>query len=119
TATKVTVTPATGSYPTTASIQFQAAASDNANTLFPNTPFTWSVSDPTLGTISSTGLFTPSGKRGTVTVTATTPLSLSGTATATLSLPAASIAVVSGSGQTAKASTALPQPLVVQVSASD
>jgi adhesin/invasin len=113
TATTVAVSPATGTYPAIATIQFSASALADNGTVFPSTPFAWSVGDPTFGTITTNGLFTPSGKFGVVDITAETPKGLKGTATATLVSPVASIVIVSGDNQTAAVMQPLAQPLVV------
>ena len=51
-------------------IQFAATAYDSADVVIEHIPFTWSVSDSSIGTIDADGLFTPI-KAGTVNVTAT------------------------------------------------
>ena len=50
-------------------IKFTATAYDSSDLVVEQIPFTWSVSDSTIGTIDSDGLFTPL-QSGTVTVTA-------------------------------------------------
>jgi adhesin/invasin len=113
----VQVAPASGSFPTAATIAFTATALDDANTVFPNTPFDWTINDATLGTISSKGLFTPSGKGGTLTVRAATPKGLAGSATVTLLEPSVPtlIAIVSGDAQTDTVQKTLANPFVVKV----
>lgn len=103
----------------TAPFTVSASDSSGAAVQTPPPPIAWSSSDESVGHVSSTGVFTPTGKRGSVTITAITPTDISDNGSATVLLPAASIAVVSGGGQTGKAGTALASPAVVQVSASD
>ncbi|HEY4302911.1 MAG TPA: hypothetical protein VGM82_00480 [Gemmatimonadaceae bacterium] len=77
--------------------------------------FGWSVDDPTIATISATGVLTPTAKSGTVQVTAITLSGVSGTTAVTFYGPAASISTVSGDAQTAEVGVALAAPFVVQV----
>jgi hypothetical protein len=120
-ATSVAVTPHAGVYPTTATIQFAAMASDSAGTVLANTPFVWSVNDTTVGSISTTGLLTPSGKRGNVVVTAATlkDVPVKGAVTDTLAPPPASIIIASGDNQSAAVTQPLAQPLVARVLGAD
>lgn len=119
TVTSVVVSPGSGTFLTTSSIQFTARATDVGGTEFPTTPLSWSIADPTFGTITNTGLFTPNGKQGTVVVTAQTPTVVKGTATVTVVRPVASIVIVSGDNQTAAVTQQLALPLVVEVRAAD
>ena len=119
TATSVIVTPATGSYPATGAIQFTAKAFDALNKELNGTSFIWSRSDPSLGAVNDSGLFTPNGTRGTVVVTAATYGAVKGTASASLVPPVGSIVVISGDNQTGAILTPLALPLVVAVKAAD
>jgi hypothetical protein len=117
-ATRASVVPASGSFPTSANVIFTATAFDAADAVLAGTPFLWTVNDETLGAFAPGGVFTPSGKGGSVTVTATTPTGISGSATVTLVPPGtvpASIAVVSGSGQSGTVLTTLANPFVARV----
>ena len=116
-ATKVIVSPASGSFFTNANITFTASVADDANTVFPNTPIDWNVTDPTMGSFIAGGVFVPAGKVGPATITATTPTGITGSATITLQAPivATAIAIVSGQGQSGTIGSALPNPFVVKV----
>jgi hypothetical protein len=116
-ATSVVVTPASGSFTTAATVVFIGTAFDGATAL-PGTPLSWTVEDATMGAFTAGGVFTPSGKGGSVTVTATTPTDIAGSATVTLIPPGtvpAAIAVVSGSGQSGTVLTTLANPFVALV----
>ncbi|MBI2938394.1 MAG: Ig-like domain-containing protein [Thaumarchaeota archaeon] len=79
--TTITVTPATKSLTIGGTQQFTAAAKDQNGNPF-STTFTWSSSNTTVGTVSSTGLFT-ADVNGIATVTANSG-SVNGTATVTV-----------------------------------
>jgi hypothetical protein len=116
-ATRVSVTPGSGSFTTAANVVFTGTAFDGADAPLPGTPLDWTVSDPTMGSFSSGGVFVPSGKGGQVAVTATTPTGIAGSATITLIPPGtvpASVQVVSGSGQSGIVFSTL-SPFVVKV----
>ena len=67
----VTVTPATANVAAGATQQFAAAAKDANGTAVPNVTFYWASSDPTIATVTQTGLATGvSGAGGPVTITA-------------------------------------------------
>ncbi len=102
----------------TETTSFTASAQDSSGAPIV-VPVSWSVSDPSIASISQSGLFVPAGKRGTVTVTATSPTNVSGNASVTLALPPASISLVSGGGQMGKVGAALIAPAVVRVVAID
>ncbi|HYC50739.1 MAG TPA: hypothetical protein VEB19_06510 [Gemmatimonadaceae bacterium] len=78
----------------------------------------WSLNDATMGSISGTGVFRPA-KRGTAIVTATLPTGVAGSATVSVVAPPASLALVSGGNQSGITGSVLPQPIVVEVRASD
>lgn len=118
TATKVTMTPGTGVYAANTSTQFTAVALDGS-TVLPNTPLIWSVSDPTIATISATGLLTPVAARGTLRVRAFTPGGVADSATVTLAPPAIGLRVVQGAGQRAVAGSVLPIPVIIEAIAAD
>ncbi|MEO6877798.1 MAG: Ig-like domain-containing protein, partial [Gemmatimonadaceae bacterium] len=102
----------------TETMMFTASAQD-ANGASIAVPLIWSVSDPSIASISQSGLFVPAGKRGTVNVIATTPTNVSDNALVTVALPPAGISLVSGGGQTGKVGAALGSPAVVRVVAAD
>ncbi|HEX3866808.1 MAG TPA: Ig-like domain-containing protein [Gemmatimonadaceae bacterium] len=115
----LTVSPKTTTIVAPGTATFTVAAVDANNSPVPNVPINWTSSDPTVATISNSGVLTTTGKRGTVTVTATSVTSATDNATATINLPPTGIQLVSGGGQTGKAGSALAQPAVVRVTASD
>src|SRR5205085_794867 len=123
TATRVVIAPKTSTIQAPGIANFSAQAFDANNALVANAPIAWSVSDPSIGSLTATsGASTSLGtvtKRGTVTVTATIPTNASDNATLTVTLPPSAIALVSGGGQTGKAGNALGSPGVVRVTASD
>lgn len=119
TAKTVDVGPASGSFSTSAPVAFTATVRDQNGIVLTGAVLAWTVNDATLGAISNTGVFTPSGKRGNVTVTASTPTSISGSATVGLLPPPASIAIVSGNNQSGPQNTVLGSPVVVVVKATD
>jgi len=119
-ATRVDVAPASGTFPANVPITFVATAFDANNLLLANTPFEWAVDDQTMGSFGIGGLFTPSGKDGSVTITATTPTGISGTATVSLVSgaavgPPASITIISGNAQVDTILKTLANPFVVKV----
>jgi hypothetical protein len=118
-ATRLTLSPKTVTLSAPATATFSVTATDATNAVVTNTPIAWSVSDPTVASISAAGVLTTNGKRGVVSVVATSVTSLTDNASVTVTLPPAAIVVVSGGGQTGKAGTALQQPATVRVAASD
>ena len=70
-ATGVTVTPPDTSIPIGATVQLSATARDGLGDPVPGGPFQWASSDPTIATVSSTGLVHSAGPAGDVTITAT------------------------------------------------
>jgi hypothetical protein len=116
----LTVSPKTTSLVAPATLTFTVTGTDASNAPVSGPiPVDWASSDPTVATISTSGTLTTTGKRGSVTITATTPSSATDNATVQVSLGASGIVLVSGGGQSGKAGTALTQPAVVQVVASD
>ncbi len=119
----VTVSPATPAVVGTGTLPLTATAVDAAGAAVNDLLVSWTSGDATLATVVSSGnaaaTVTSTGKRGTVTITATTPLGISGTSRIAISPAAARLVVISGGGQTGPAGTALPQPLIVEVQASD
>jgi hypothetical protein len=116
-AARVSVTPSSGRFSTTANVVFSAAAFDAADASLPGTPMEWTVNDSTMGAFTSPGVFVPSGKSGSVTVTAATPTGVSGSATVDLFAPsvASGLSLVSGDGQTATVLNALASPFAVKL----
>ncbi|HZS58647.1 MAG TPA: Ig-like domain-containing protein [Gemmatimonadaceae bacterium] len=66
------ITPASSSIDATQTQQLTATLTDSNNTTLTGRTVTWSSSDPTIATVSNTGLVTPTGANdsGTVTITA-------------------------------------------------
>ena len=118
-AKKVIVTPAATHLPANAPTTFIAQAFDSADAVIPNTPFTWTIGDSTLGAIDQSGIFTAAGKRGLLSVSATTLNGILGGTVDSLIPPAAKIVIASGDKQTAPVLTAAAQPLVATVLAAD
>jgi hypothetical protein len=118
TATKLTLSPGTGTYAAGIVTQFTATAFDAANVQLLNVPIAWSVSDTNVATIDLSGALTPKGARGTVTVTAAFG-SLSQSATLNLVPPAAGLRVAQGAAQTGRHGTQLPLPVIVELVAAD
>lgn len=117
--TRIAVAPKTSSVVAPSTVTFTVSAFDANNTAVASVPVSWSTSDPSVATISSSGILTTTGKRGTVTVTAVTPTNASDNASLAVALPTSSIVVVSGGGQTGKVGAALGQAATVRVVASD
>jgi len=84
TVTSITVTPATGSIRTGATLQLDA----NVQGTVTNKTVTWTTSS---GTVSATGLFTAGATAGTATVTATSVADLTKTASATITVSAPTV----------------------------
>jgi hypothetical protein len=118
TATKLTLSPGTGTYAAGIVTQFTARAFDTANVELLNVPIAWSVSDTNVATIDLSGALTPKGARGTVTVTAAFG-SLSQSATLSLVPPAAGLRVAQGAAQTGRHGIQLPLPVIVELVAAD
>lgn len=119
TAKRVVVTPSSGTFTAAGTIAFEAVGIDSNGVSIGPAPVTWSVSDASVGAITTGGLFSPSGKRGTEVVTATTLGGLSGHASVDFVPPAAKVVLVGGNGQTGQVAHALGQPLTVEVQAAD
>jgi uncharacterized protein YjdB len=95
----VSIAPGSSSINATQTQQLTATLKDAGGTILTGRTVTWSSSDPTIATVSNTGLVTPTGANdsGAVTITATSG-SKSGTATVTISQdPVASVTVAPGS----------------------
>ncbi|MFZ3385073.1 MAG: hypothetical protein WA144_14220 [Candidatus Methanoperedens sp.] len=90
--TNITVSPASASVMVNGTTNFTAVAKDQTNTVMTGITYTWASSNTTVGTISSTGVFTASAVVGTTTITASsngvTSNLVTVTVTATNPLPA-------------------------------
>ncbi|MDE3052955.1 MAG: Ig-like domain-containing protein [Gemmatimonadota bacterium] len=94
--------------------QFRFAATDDGGAAVSGVTVAWRVADPTLGTISAAGLFTPAGREGRTYVVGLTPNALHDSTTITVTAPPTQLVLVAGGGQTGPAGSALAQPLVVE-----
>jgi hypothetical protein len=119
TAASVQIAPGPGLYSTSSNTQFTARAFDSNAIELTSAPIFWSVDDQTKATISSTGLLTPKGTRGTVNVTATTANGIAKTIAVDLAPPAAGLRVVQGAGQKGPAGAVLPLDAIVELFAED
>lgn len=118
-ATTVKIQPRSGAYSSTATTTFTAKGLTAANAEVPDTPIVWSVSDESIATISSTGVLTPKGQRGTVLVIAGAPNARPDTISATLAPAAVSLRVVQGASQSGAPGSTLPLPVIVEAIAAD
>ncbi|MHB1263787.1 MAG: Ig-like domain-containing protein [Gemmatimonadaceae bacterium] len=105
---------------TGASVSFSVTATDAAGAPVALPPIEWSLSDPTLGTISSTsGAFTAGTRRGAVVVRVRALSGLSDAVTLAIVPPAERIVTVAGGAQSASAGKAVAEAFVVEVQAAD
>lgn len=116
---RIEVSPKTPSIVAPDGVRFTVTAFDSNNGVVSSVPVSWTSSDPTVATISTAGVLSTTGKRGTVTVTARTPTDASDVATVSIRLGTSGIVVVSGGGQSGKVGATLGQLAVVRVVASD
>ncbi|HEY5219014.1 MAG TPA: Ig-like domain-containing protein, partial [Gemmatimonadaceae bacterium] len=100
-------------------LSFAATAFGTSGSAIANTPIAWSVSDASLGAITSNGQFTGAGRRGTITILAATPTGLADSVHVKLQPVATHLTVVSGDAQSAPAGGALAQPVVVEADGVD
>jgi hypothetical protein len=114
----VVVSPGTGVYAATVTTQFSAAAFDGTAAV-PTTPILWTCSDTLIASISTTGLLTPKGKRGTIFVKATAANGVSDSAKVELAPAASQLRVVQGAAQLGTAGTQLPFPVIIEAIAAD
>ncbi len=120
-AASVELTPPTGLAVAGSSTAFTAVARDGQGNVIANTPVFFSSGDTSRATVANPALLSATwrARRGPATVIATLLNGPADTATFTISLPASQLLVVSGNAQTAVAGSALAQPLVLRVAASD
>lgn len=119
----VSVAPVDPTVAASATIPFSATAVDSSGKAVSDLLVRWTTSDATIAAVTLTSNNTASvvgqGKRGTVTISAITPTNIIGTSRVTFVPPPARIVVISGGTQTGVAGSVLPQPLVVEVQATD
>lgn len=119
-AVAVQISPQALSVNTGATFAFSARAVDAAGNVVPNTPIVFVSDNQLVASINAaTGAGVAGSARGSVGITAQLLTGPTDAATLTIVSPPSGIAAVSGSGQTAPVGTALPQPVVVKVTASD
>lgn len=114
TATKVAISPGGGLYSSNNNTQFTAKAFDAGNVELPNTPVSWSVSDETLATITSAGVLTPKGTRGSLRVRAISANGVGDSINVQLTPAAAGLRVVQGASQRGPAGATLPVPVIIE-----
>lgn len=115
-ATTFTLSPALDTIPYTSTVSLEATAR-NINGVIVGTPVHWSLSDPTLGTLTQTGEFTGAGITGPVTITALAATGHTAQSTLTLRTVAEEMVSLGGTGQTALPTAPYPTPLSVVVRA--
>jgi hypothetical protein len=113
------IAPGSGLYSASSNTQFTATAFTAASVQVQSVPIIWSVSDPTKATISSSGLLTPTGVRGSIDVTATSANGVSKTVTVQLAAAANGLRVIKGAGQAGSPGSQLPIPVVIELTAAD
>lgn len=122
-ATRIVISPKTASIRADAAVDFTLSAFDASNKPTTPPPTNWSVSNAALADVANASSGGASvvgrGLSGQVTVIATSVSTLSDQATITLTSPPSAIVLVSGSGQSGKVGSTLPQPAVVRVVAAD
>ncbi|HKS05532.1 MAG TPA: hypothetical protein VJR92_04390 [Gemmatimonadaceae bacterium] len=104
-----------------AGFTFTAVAFDGQAQPIPGTPIAWRSLDPLVANITSpvAGTGTALSVRGSARIVAELLTGQADTVVVGVLLPPATITVVSGSGQNAGIAQTLPQPLIVEVKASD
>ena len=98
-------------------VPYRITATDASGGAVAGVTVHWTLANASLGAISASGVFTPSGTPGKTLVTASTPNGLRDSTSLTVSAPPARLALVSGGDQSSAAGTALASPVVVQVQA--
>ena len=116
-ATKVTIAGPSISATTTPVALFAKALRDGDAEIL-NAVFGWSVDDPTIATVSPTGVVQPTAKGGTVLVTAVTLSGASAAMSVVFYQPPARILAVGGFGQSGIVGSTLLQPFVVEAQSS-
>jgi hypothetical protein len=117
-ATSLAISPAGGTFSSVAPITFTHQVFQGTTSLA-GVPVAWSTSDETVATISTAGVLTFTGKRGTVDVIAQIATPLTTRATLTFVPPPSQLAVIGGGGQSGPVGSLLAQPFVVEVRATD
>ncbi len=95
---------------------FATAVVSGAGGVIQNPLLSWSTDDPTVATVDTSGIVTPTPKGGTVHVTAMTFNGLPGTSPPITFYPQpATIVPISGTGQSGEVGSTLPTPFLVEV----
>lgn len=120
-ATRVAISPKTGTAVAGQTLAFSAAAFDAADAAIPNTPFVFSTPDATRATVDPvTGVATWLPVRGVARVIAELPNGArADTASFTVSLPASKLVLGSGGAQTGAVNAPLADTIVVRTLAID
>jgi hypothetical protein len=113
TATRVTLSPAGGTFPSTGAITVTARAFDAKSTELTGALFKWTADDASVGTVSASGVVQPTAKGGLLRVTATTMSGASGDALITFIGPPARLLIGGGGGQTGAPGQALTEQFSV------
>jgi hypothetical protein len=116
---RLDVSPKTSTIRSDQSTTLVAAAFDAAGNPVSVVPLSWTTSDPSIATISSTGVLQALGQRGIIVVTASTPNGVTDRATVVVVPPPSTITLISGGGQTGTVGTSLAAPATIQVNAAD
>lgn len=121
TATHVTISPRSVAVAEGQAFGFTALATDAGGAPLAGTPVVWASLDPTVAVLSSSsgGAGVARGVRGSARIVAQLLTGQADTVVVSVTLVARSIAVQSGDGQKGIIRTALAQPVVVKVTASD
>lgn len=93
TATRVTVTPPSGTFPTTTPVTFTGHAFDASNAEIAGALFSWSVDNSAIGSVSVAGVVQPTILGGTLRVRATTLNNVVGEAVVTFQAPPGQLAL--------------------------
>lgn len=112
TATRVTVTPQGGTFPTTAPVTFSAHAFDQSNTEIAGALIDWSVDNAAVGSVSSAGVVQPTPLGGTLHVRATALSGVSGESVVTFVVPPGQLAIATQPSGAVSGITFTTQPVV-------
>jgi hypothetical protein len=115
TAATIELSPASGSFPTSASVPFAATAFTADHVKIDNAIFGWTVEDGTVASVNASGVVQPTSKGGVAKVRATTLNGKFAEASITFLTAPASIKLESGGGQISQYGETLLAPIVVKV----
>jgi hypothetical protein len=100
-------------------IQMRAIGRNANEQLVANLNLEWSVDNANLGSMTTAGVFQPTGTSGTATITAELPTGIQASATVTIASPPTTVVLISGGGQTGPVGATLEVPIVVEVRRAD